>query len=160
LETRPYVFVPNPSAWIDPSGLKSNSQLLGEAIAGKNRWSGKQAHHLIPSEAFDRNSKGGAMLRNLQGFKQFNLNGKGNGIMLPDEPNPTATTRSKHRGCHAGYTRAMEELLDEIASTTPCARDQAKKIQRLQSKAHEALRTGKGGLYRPTTKDDWLNLLR
>jgi len=38
-------------------------------------------------------------------------------------------------------------------------REKAKKIQLLQSKIHKALKSGSMSLYKPTTKQDWINYL-
>jgi len=155
-----YVYAPNPINYTDEFGLKfGSSTALGRAITGRSSFPGRQPHHMIPVQAFNRNSKGGAMLQNLQNCGLFSLDGKGNGIMLPEQPNP-GTTRAKHRGFHSVYNQALIEMIEDIAATTPCAKDQAKKIQSLQSRIHESLRTGKMSLYKPTTKVDWLNFLR
>jgi RHS repeat-associated protein len=153
-----FQYAPNPVMWIDPWGLKSNSTILGENITGKSSWSGSQAHHLIPTEVFDKSP----MLQRLQDSKLFNLNGKGNGIMLP-EVQSSSTTRSRHRGGHRDYNRAIKAIIDDIDVNSKDDFERARKIQSLQSRLHETLRTGQLGLYRPKPKQritqQWLDKL-
>ena len=53
---------------------------VGEAITKSTRWSGRQAHHKIPVEVFNNSP----LLQRLEKQGLFKLNGKGNGIMLPE----------------------------------------------------------------------------
>ena len=111
-------------------GLKNNSQPLGEAITKSTRWSGHQAHHKIPVEVFNNSP----LLQRLEKQGLFKLNGKGNGIMLPESLSK-GTSRSKHKGYHRGYNQAIMEI-DKISK---CDREKARKIQSLQSKIHKPL---------------------
>lgn len=51
------------------------------------------------------------------------------------------------------------EIVDNIDKNSKCDREKARKIQSLQSKIHKALKSGSMSLYRPTTKQDWINYL-
>ena len=75
-----YQFAPNAQEWVDVWGLKNNSQLLGEAITKSTRWSSRQAHHKILVEVFNNSP----LLQRLEKQGLSILNGKGNGIMLPE----------------------------------------------------------------------------
>ena len=149
-----YQFASNIQMWVDAWGLKSNSQQLGEAITKSTRWPGRQAHHKIPVEVFNNSP----LLQRLEEKGLFKLNGKGNGIMLP-ESRSKGTTRSKHRGYHRAYNQALMELVNDIDKNSKCDKEKARKIQSLQSKIHKALKSGKMALYKPTTKQDWINYL-
>ena len=149
-----YQFAPNVQEWVDVWGLKNNSQLLGEAITKSTRWSGRQAHHKIPVEVFNNSP----LLQRLEKQGLFKLNGKGNGIMLPESLSK-GTTRSKHKGYHRGYNQAIMGIVDNIDKNSKCDREKARKIQSLQSKIHKALKSGSMSLYKPTTKQDWINYL-
>nr|WP_310889416.1 RHS repeat-associated core domain-containing protein [Delftia sp. UME58] len=158
-----YSYGPSALNFLDPLGLRTgNSTALGKAITGKDNWPGRRAHHILPSEAYDDPKRtGSSMLRALQGCGKFNLDGKGNGIMLPAKKN-SATTRSAHSGYHSDYNEAIMQELDHIAATYPCPNDQGKAVQRLQQKLHESLRKGnlelhfKNGLQ----PGDWHSLIK
>ena len=96
------------------------------------------------------------LLQRLEKQGLFKLNGKGNGIMLP-ESLFKGTTRSKHKGYHRGYNQVIIEIVDNIDKNSKCDREKAGKIQSLQSKIHKALKSGSMSLYKPTTKQDWIN---
>ena len=98
------------------------------------------------------------MLQNLQGCGKFKLDGKGNGIMLPNKPS-NGTTRAKHNGYHADYNEAMIAEMDHIAKTYPCPKDQAAAVQRLQTKVHDALRKGDMSLYGKGPTSNWMDFL-
>ena len=155
-----FAYGPNPITWLDPLGLSAgNSKALGKAITSRDTWSGRQAHHKVPGEAFADNGPGGKMLQRLQNCGRFKLDGKGNGIMLPEKQNP-GTTRSKHRGYHAGYNEAIIAELDDIATRYPCPKDQAAAVQRLQTKIHEALKKGNMELYGKGSASKWSNFFK
>ena len=98
------------------------------------------------------------LLQRLEKQGLFKLNGKGNGIMLPESLSK-GTTCSKHKGYHRGYNQAIMEIVDNIDKNSKCDREKARKIQLLQSKIHKALKSGSISLYKPTTKQDWINYL-
>ena len=151
-----YQFASSVQAWVDPAGLAaSNSRKLGRALTGKTSWTGRQAHHLIPVEVFN-NSK---LLQRLSSKKLFFLNGKSNGIMLP-EVKSKGTTRAKHLGYHKAYSDAIAQLIDDIDQSSKCDKEKARKIQSLQARAHKALKKGKLEMYAPVTAQDWINLLK
>lgn len=127
---------------------------LGEAITKSTRWAGRQAHHKIPVEVFNNSP----LLQRLEKQGLFKLNGKGNGIMLPESLSKE-TIRSKHKGYHRGYNQVIIEIVDNIDKNSKCDREKARKIQSLQSKIHKALKSGSMSLYNPTTKQDWINYL-
>ena len=127
---------------------------VGEAITKFTRWSGRQAHHKIPVEVFNNSP----LLQRLEKQGLFKLNGKGNGIMLPESLSKE-TTHSKHKGYHRGYNQAIMEIVDNIDKNSKCDREKARKIQSLQSEIHKALKSGSMSLYKPTTKQDWINYL-
>ena len=85
--------------------------------------------------------------------------------MLPESLSK-GTTRSKYKGYHRGYkgyhrgyNQAIVEIVDNIDKNSKCDREKARKIQSLQSKIHKALKSGSMSLYKPTTKQDWINYL-
>ena len=55
------------------------------------------------------------------------------------------------------------EIVDNIDKNSKCDskcdREKARKIRSLQSKIHKALKSGSMSLYKPTTKQDWINYL-
>lgn len=63
------------------------------------------------------------------------------------------------KGYHRGYNQAIMEIVDNIDKNSKCDREKARKIQSLQSKIHKALKLGSMSLYKPTTKQDWINYL-
>ncbi len=133
-----YQFAPSVQAWVVPAGLAvSNSRKLGRALTGKTSWTGRPAHHLIPVEVFN-NSK---LLQRLSSNKLFFLNGKSNGIMLP-EVKSKGTTRAKHLGYHKAYSDAIAQLIDDIDQSSKYDKEKARKIQSLQARAHKALKKG------------------
>ena len=89
------------------------------------------------------------LLQRLEKQGLFKLNGKGNGIMLPESLSK-GTTCSKHKGYHRGYNQAIMEIVDYIDKNSKCDREKARKI-------HKALKSGSMTLYKPTTKQDWIN---
>lgn len=82
--------------------------------------------------------------------------------MLPESLSK-GTTRSIHNGYHRGYNQAIVEIVDNIDKNSKCDskcdREKARKIRSLQSKIHKALKSGSMSLYKPTTKQDWINYL-
>ena len=78
--------------------------------------------------------------------------------MLPESLSK-GTPRSIHNGYHRGYNQAIMEIVDNIDKNSKCDREKARKIQSLQSKIHKALKSGSMSLYKPTTKQDWINYL-
>ncbi len=91
---------------------------MGEAITKSTRWSGSQAHHKIPVEVVNNSP----LLQRLEKQGLFKLNGKGNGIMLPESLSKE-TTRSKHKGYHRGYNQAIMEIVDNIDKNSKCDRE-------------------------------------
>lgn len=51
------------------------------------------------------------------------------------------------------------EIVGDIDKNSKCDKEKARKIQSLQSKIHKALKSGSMSLYKPTTKQDWINYL-
>ena len=78
--------------------------------------------------------------------------------MLPESLSK-GTTRFKYKGYHRGYNQAIMEIVDNIDKNSKCDREKARKIQSLQSKIHKELKSGSMSLYKPTTKQDWINYL-
>lgn len=82
--------------------------------------------------------------------------------MLPESLSK-GTTRSKHKGYHRGYNQAIVEIVDNIDKNSKCDskcdREKARKIQSLQSEIHKAFKSGSMSLYKPITKQDWINYL-
>ena len=67
------------------------------------------------------------LLQRLEKQRLFKLNGKGNGIMLPESLSKE-TTRSQHKGYHRGYNQAIMEIVDNIDKNSKCDREKARKI--------------------------------
>ena len=94
---------------------------MGEAITKSTRWSGRQAHHKIPLEVFNNSP----LLQRLEKQGLFKLNGKGNGIMLPESLSK-GTTRSKHKGYHREYNQVIMEIVDNIDKNSKCDGEKAR----------------------------------
>lgn len=101
----------------------STPSTVGEAITKSTRWSGRQAHHKIPVEVFNNSP----LLQRLEKQGLFKLNGKGNGIMLPESLSK-GTTRFKHKGYHRGYNQAIMEIVDTIDKNSKCDRERLEKF--------------------------------
>ena len=101
----------------------STPSAVGEAITKSTRWSGRQVHHKIPVKVLNNSP----LLQRLEKQGLFKLNGKGNGIMLPESLSKE-TTRSKHKGYHRGYNQAIMEIVDNIDKNFKCNREKARKI--------------------------------
>ena len=96
---------------------------MGEGITKSTRWSGRQAHHKIPVEVFNNSP----LLQRLEKQGLFKLNGKGNGIMLPESLSKGAI-RSKHKGYHREYNQAIMEIVDNIDKNSKCDRERLEKF--------------------------------
>ena len=133
-----YQFAPNVQDWVDVFGLarrNKNSKILGRNLTGKKKWSGKQAHHLIPEELADH-----PLLKDI-GFK---MNSASNGIMLPNKANKYT---SYHRGYHSWYNKAVEAELDYINTKYTTRADKVRAVENLQRSLDRALRIKKMPLY-------------
>ena len=133
-----YQFAPNVQDWVDVFGLarrNKNSKILGRNLTGKKKWSGKQAHHLIPEELTDH-----PLLKDI-GFK---MNSASNGIMLPNKANKYT---SYHRGYHSWYNKAVEAELDYINAKYATRADKVRAVENLQRSLDRALRIKKMPLY-------------
>ena len=67
------------------------------------------------------------LLQRLEKQRLFKLNGKGNGIMLPESLSKE-TTRSQHKGYHRGYNQAIMEIVDNIDKNSKCDRERLEKF--------------------------------
>lgn len=63
------------------------------------------------------------------------------------------------KGYHRGYNQEIMKIVNNIDKNSECDREKARKIQSLQCKIHKALKSGSMSLYKPTTKQDWINYL-
>ncbi|ASY79808.1 hypothetical protein BJK05_07280 [Pectobacterium polaris] len=105
-----YGYVHNPVDWIDPFGLAGCSTTLGKnmmqgmGLPRSSKWSGYQAHHVIPKE-----------LANHPALKKINyyIDNANNGIFLR-KVDDGVSAMARHQGNHHGYTDAIRGALDRI----------------------------------------------
>ena len=83
-------------------------QNMGPSPGGKGEF---QAHHIIPHELRDH-----PLVGEMRRRFNFNMNGKGNGVWLPEKEALSAGAEALHRGSHARYTQWVESSLDQLGA--------------------------------------------
>ena len=68
-----------------------------------------QAHHIIPHELRDH-----PLVSEMRRRFNFNMNGKGNGVWIPETEALSVGAEAVHRGSHARYTQWVESSLDQL----------------------------------------------
>jgi len=158
-----HAYAPNPTAWTDPVGLKSDYQENWERLHGPLP-TGYQIHHIIPKDATTV-----AMAKKL--CPQFNVDDASNLIALPKDSTVAARPgpgfgKTLHNGYHAGYTYAIRGALKtadrlKIPKVSGCM-----KIKAIQAASSSQLKSGTLSMYAGkggTTSGvqvNWMNSMR
>ncbi|WP_233970428.1 AHH domain-containing protein, partial [Pectobacterium versatile] len=132
-----YGYVPNPNTWVDPFGLAGCSTTLGKnmmqgmGLSRSSKWSGYQAHHVIPKE-----------LANHPALKKINyyIDNANNGIFLR-KVDDGVSTMARHQGNHHGYTDAIRGALDRI-DLNQSVSSISKQVTQIQNAAKKGMMDG------------------
>ncbi|WP_080765690.1 AHH domain-containing protein [Pectobacterium brasiliense] len=132
-----YGYVHNPVDWIDPFGLAGCSTTLGKnmmqgmGLPRSSKWSGYQAHHVIPKE-----------LANHPALKKINyyIDNANNGIFLR-KVDDGVSAMARHQGNHHGYTDAIRGALDRI-DLNQSVSSISKQVTQIQNAAKKGMMDG------------------
>ncbi len=114
----------------NPTTLGKN--LLREmGITTPQKWSGYQAHHIIPKQLADH-----PVIKKMG----MELDDPSNGIFLRI-PGENVSARSRHRGYHSVYTKFVKQELDKI-NVNSSAHSLQIQVHALQLKLRELQRSG------------------